>query len=282
MLGKLRRAKANPAPYVHKWLRVLTRKDQLPLSWRLWLGQRVGTRTASRFRSLYVVTYGRSGSTLTTSYLSHLPGIDLKGENYLFPLPGYEAEQRLVAARTKPYGHRDETTSPWYGAHKFDREVWRRDLLHAMLNQLYPQQLIPPTIGFKEIRWDRGQVFEEFDAVLQWLTSLRAPGGVVFLKRDLNAVMKSAWWAEKTADEQRENRQRLTELEAKMDAYQTTHPGEAITITYEAFTSGPEEAARLCAWLGLPFDESVWRATLDAKHSYQPGDRKDSTAETSN
>lgn len=274
MLGKLKRAKADPARYVHKWACILLRRSRLPLWLREWLGERVpGNEGASRFRSLYVVTYGRTGSTLTTSYLSHLPGIDLKGENFLFLLPAYEAEKRLMAARTKPYGNRDKTTSPWYGTHKFNLETFRRDTLSLLLNQLYPLQLIPKTIGFKEIRWDRGQVFDEFNEVLDWLTELRAPGGVVFLTRNLDDVMQSAWWAERSEDQKTEDRQRLQELEAKMRAYQAAHPDKSIAITYEAFAKNSAEAKRLCDWLGVKFDESVWQSTLSQKHSYQPGDR---------
>ena len=271
MLGKLRRAIASPAPYAHKWLKVATGRKQLPLSWRKRLGDLLPpNRGISRFRSLYVVTYGRTGSTLLTSYLSHLPGIDLKGENFMFPLFGFEAEERITKARRKSYSGRESKTSPWYGAHQFNPLQWRVDQLDAMLNQLYPQQLIPKTIGFKEIRWEREFAFDRFEESLDWLLSLRSPGGAVLLTRDLDQVMNSAWWATMAPAEQAEARARLAELDQKIGEFAAAHPERAIHITYESFTSTPAEASRLCTWLGVAFDERLWREVLDRRHSYQP------------
>lgn len=222
----------------------------------------------SRFRSVYVVTYGRSGSTLLTGYLSHLPGFDIKGENFLFPLPLADAEERLVKAAKLPYGDRDTQASPWYGSHQFNPAQWKRDVRRALLNQLYPYRPIPKTIGFKEIRWWYGIEGAEFDAKLRWLTSVRRPGGIVFLTRDLDRTMAGAWWANHSDAERAEARAGLEAFERNAHAYATTHPDHSIHITYEDFCRDSQEAQRLCTMLGVRFRQSVYEQTLGARYSY--------------
>ena len=235
---------------------------------RMWLGDLLPVAGASRMKSLYVVTYGRSGSTLLTGYLSKLPGIDLKGENYLFPLPLAEAESRLADAVALKYGGRHRSSSPWYGSHLFNLERWRRDIRRAMLNQLYPRQPIPKTIGFKEIRWWYRLSEDDFESKLQWLISIRPPGGIVFLTRNLDKTMAGAWWATQSAEQRAHSRAGLERFEGLVRQYAAAHPEHSVHVTYEDFTTSPESARRICEMLGTPFDERVWNSTLGERYSY--------------
>ena len=196
----------------------------------------------SRFRSVYVVTYGRSGSTLVTGYLTHLPGFDIKGENYLFPLPLAEAERRLTDAARLKYSGREKSSSPWYGSHMFNLPQWRRDVRRAVLNQLYPMQAIPKTIGFKEIRWWYRLDEEDHARQLQWLTSIRKPGAVIFLTRDLEKTMAGAWWAKQSEAERTASRDGLERFEGWVRAYAAANPDHSIHLTYEQFCADSAEA----------------------------------------
>ncbi len=228
----------------------------------------------SRMRSVYVVTYGRSGSTLLTKYLTKLPGCDLKGENYLFPLPAMEAEQKLRDSRQKPYGGRENPESPWYGSHQFTPKRWRRDIADAMLNQLYPSRPIPKTIGFKEIRWYSYVNPEKFDDTLDWLRSLYAPGAVIFLFRNLDNVMKSGWWAEMPAEKQASDRAKLERFEARARAYAAAHPESSVVVTYEDFIADAAAPQAICNLLGIRFNESTWRDVLSQKLEHMHGKKK--------
>ena len=237
-----------------------------PLWLRKFLGKLLPPYSGySRMRSVYVVTYGRSGSTLLTRYLTNLPGCDLKGENYLFPLPAMEAEQKLRDSRQKPYKGRENPESPWYGSHQFTPKRWRRDIADAMLNQLYPSRPIPKTIGFKEIRWYSYVKPEQFDETLEWLCSLHAPGAIIFLFRDLDNVMKSGWWAEMDPEKKARDRAKLERFEVHARAYAETHPESSIVVTYEDFISTSAAPQALCDLLGVHFKESVWQAVLSQK-----------------
>lgn len=242
----------------------------MPLSVRKFLGRVLPPYSGtSKMRSVYVVTYGRSGSTLLTGYLTKLPGFDLKGENYLFPLPLMEAERRMYESRTKKYGGREQPTHPWYGTHQFSRPRFRRDALNLMLNQLYPSRPIPKTIGFKEIRWYYMIKPEDFTTTLDWLRGLRAPGAVIFLFRNLDNVLTSAWWGEMTEEKRAESRVALEAFEARSREYAAAHPEHSTVVTYEEFISSPDAGKRICDVLGVPFKESVWKAVLSEDYSYK-------------
>ena len=225
-------------------------------------------RGTSRFRSVYVVTYGRSGSTLLTGYLSHLPGFDIKGENYLFPLPLAEAEERLAAAARLPYQGREKQASPWYGSQAFSTVQWKRDVRRAVLNQLYPFKPIPKTIGFKEIRWWYRTTEEDFETKLAWITSIRKPGAIVFLTRNLDDTMAGAWWVKLSDEERVEQRAALEKFQGMAADYAHAHPDHSILVTYEDFCADSSEAKRLCAMLGVRFREDVYRKTMGERYSY--------------
>lgn len=224
----------------------------------------------SRFRSLYVVTYGRSGSTLLTGWLSMLPGVLLRGENFLFPLPLAEADERMREFSDLRFRGTEKTTSAWYGLELSSYARWRRDIRRAVLNQLYPRQPFPRTLGFKEIRWWSRVPPDRFEATLDWLTSLFPPGGVVVLTRNLDDVMASAWWAELQGEERAHQRTQLEAFEQRALAYVRNHPDHACAITYEDFTTDAGCAKSLTEFLGVPWNEKVWRNALSQPFSYKP------------
>ena len=64
----------------------------------------------------FVVTYGRSGSTLLMGVLNSIPGYCLRGENYGTFIHTYRAFGALRASKTKFGATALESTSPLYGA----------------------------------------------------------------------------------------------------------------------------------------------------------------------
>jgi hypothetical protein len=222
----------------------------------------------SKFRSLYVVTYGRSGSTLVNGYLSHLPGVDLKGENYLFPLPLADAESRLSEALALGYTGRELPASPWYGSHQFSTVQWRRDIRRALLNQLYPFSPIPKTVGFKEIRWWYRLEAADFEQKLAWLISVRQPGAIVFLTRNLDKTMAGAWWAKQSDEERAKSRAGLENFEVLALAYAAAHPDHSVHITYEDFCADSAAAKRINKLLGVKFREDLYQHALGERYSY--------------
>lgn len=264
---------------VLRWLRQSIKLNlALPLWFRRIVGALLPPYRHSRFRSLYVLTYGRSGSTLLTGYLSMLPGIDLRGENYLYMLPFAESDERIWQLSKLRYSDRHKTSSPWYGSQQSSYPRYRRHLRKLLLDQLYPLRPIPKTVGFKEIRWWYRLSPERFERDLNWLLDLFPRGGVVLLTRDLEKVFAGAWWAEMSDAERSNAEVQLRQFEQLAKEYVAKYPERGFHVTYEGFTADQEMARGLTEFLGLPFRERVWRKALGTRFSY-PSQRPQ-TAET--
>lgn len=254
---------------VLRWARTVIKVNvALPLWLRRLAGRLLPPYRHSKFRSLYVLTYGRSGSTLLTGYLSMLPGIDLRGENYLYMLPFAQSDERMLALSQLRYADRHKTSSPWYGSQQSSYPRYRRQLRKLLLDQLYPLRPIPKTLGFKEIRWWYRLSPDRFEQDLTWLLDLFPRGGVVVLTRDLEKVFSGAWWAEMSDDERRNAQAQLQQFETLAKEYVANFPDRAIHVTYEGFTSDPGMARELTEFLGLGFRERIWRKALGTRFSY--------------
>lgn len=226
----------------------------------------------SQFRSVYVATYGRSGSTLLMRWLSTLPGFSIKGENKLFMLPALDCEPLLESAMqfNSRAGIRwlgDGPKNPWCGVSGLSVNRWRRDFVNALLNQLYPRDLIPYTIGFKEIRWHELPE-ESRGRRMDWIKSLRPPGAVIFLFRDLGDVMNSGWWQSMPSESRMAAIQDLKKFEAWAQNYCNANKESTFIIRYEEFVSNRTVVAQLCNFLGVPFSEVDWRFVLSEPLSH--------------
>jgi hypothetical protein len=123
--------------------------------------------SASDPRYVFVVTYGRSGSTLTQGMLNALPRTLVRGENNLFLLPIFRSWSGLRVFQAKfAGGGNPKTTSAFYGLHELDMAGFA-----AGVGELVRVQLLgstPPEdvdrLGFKEVLWHRikPREWEEF------------------------------------------------------------------------------------------------------------------------
>ncbi len=103
---------------------------------------------------VFVMTYGRSGSTLLMGILNSIPGWLLRGENrhamrhlYEFHRSGLAERARVDPARAS------QPTHPWFGIEAFPEDVSLqhiRALAEATLLRPEPDTRVT---GYKEIRW---------------------------------------------------------------------------------------------------------------------------------
>ena len=85
-------------------------------------------------KSVFIVTWGRTGSTLLNKILNSTPGVDIRGENNNTLWYIFKAWQR--AKYMKGYcGPKSHTTSgPWYGAPKVNPDDFAKSLVSAFIN----------------------------------------------------------------------------------------------------------------------------------------------------
>ncbi|REG26868.1 sulfotransferase (plasmid) [Paracoccus versutus] len=160
---------------------------------------------------VFLVTYGRSGSTLMTNYLNSFPGYCIRGENnnVLHHLCAAvrsldnvnftfrrQANLKPLNERRPEMQHIMETPKdPWYGAELVDPGNFAK----AIFNDFVREILSPPpetrVSGFKEIRWVNNM--EQLEYNINLLSRYFPNARFVFQTRDAGAISRSGWWKQR-------------------------------------------------------------------------------------
>ena len=223
-------------------------------------GDLAGGRDRADLRYLFVVTYGRSGSTLLQGILSSAPGVMVRGENggllqHLFDFHTTAAGHRDRLARSVPL----PPEHPWWGIDGYRDETAFRGFRTLMLETVLRPEPDTTVIGFKEIDWPTGQMAE----LLAFVQAVFPSARFVLNTRDLEHVAQSKWWAR--------NPNALQELQAMEQEYvDALEPlaDAAYRVHYDDYVNDPTVLRGLFEWLGLDFDEDRVRAVMAVPHSY--------------
>jgi len=214
-------------------------------------------------RHVFIVTFGRSGSTLLMGYLNKLPGVCIRGENKgaLIPLwRHYRDVQGIADARGR--GPAELPTHPWYGMNALDVAAVRRDLAAYITRHF----CLPPEgahiVGFKEIRYTPEWI-DDLDDFLAFLFELFGGARLVFHVRSPVEAARSGWWAKVPGAEYR-----LAAVRERFAASRFANDPRVIHTEYERFIADPGEAVRLAEFLGVPPQVDAWVSALAERHSY--------------
>lgn len=217
-----------------------------------------------KFKSILVVTYGRSGSTLLQDVLNALPNVLIRGENHDFCWGLYLAWKSL--AQTKAEFGVDATrtpTSAWFGAAELDPEGFltqARVLLRTQLGITEGQDDV--CWGFKEIRYINH--LEHLQAFLDFLSRLLPDVAIVFNTRAHDAVCDSAFWKKQ---DPAALRKRLQQADRIFLEYAERHE-HAFVVRYERMILGMQGLAPLFEFLGGQPDPEKLHSVLRQRHSY--------------
>jgi hypothetical protein len=208
---------------------------------------------------LFVVTYGRSGSTLLMGLLNTLPGYLIRGENRdaLHHLFLFDQTMRAESARG-PKRKLREPTHPFFGIAGYPREKAVRQLRRIATETVMRPREGTRVTGFKEIRWYH-QDLEEYVA---WLREVFPGARFLVNTRNHDDVLKSKWWAEGE-----DKSGHLAAVEQRVLDLADTLGDAAYRVHYDEYVADPTVLRGMFAWLGEEFDEATVRATMAVKHS---------------
>jgi hypothetical protein len=190
---------------------------------------------------VFVVTYGRSGSTLVQGLLNTLPHTLVRGENNFYILPLFRA-QALARGFQRKYAKADTgPSSAFYGLHEIDLAAFERSAHQLMVSELLgeadPQQV--RRLGFKEVLWHRigpketAGFFDFFEAVF--------PGArYVLNQRNHEQVLGSGFWQRQDEDEAR---QALIRVEEIQQFLREARPDRVYDTRYEVITGDDPTAS---------------------------------------
>jgi len=208
---------------------------------------------------LFVVTYGRSGSTLLMGLLNSIPGYLIRGENWdaLHHLFGFHRTLEEGSRKWDPARLR-QRTHPFYGAGDFPVRKSLAGIRALALDTVLRPKPDTRVTGFKEIRWYHDDV-EEYVA---WLRRVFPGARFVVNTRDHDEVRRSGWWAKRPEDAAA-----LPAIEARILALSAALGDAAYRVHYNDYVADPGVLRGLFDWLGEPYDEAAVRAVLETRHS---------------
>ena len=208
----------------------------------------------------FIVTYGRSGSTLLLGVLDSTPGWLIRGEN---AGAVYQLYRHFKEITDRPQSRRrDEpfdSTHPWFGLDQYPRKLALaeiRQLIHDTLLRPEPDTRVT---GFKEIRWQQPDLVD----YLRFLQRLFPQAKFVFNTRNHDDVVQSKWWTKgenPLAEVARIEHLQSAAADALGDA--------AYRVHYDDYVRDPAVLRGLFDWLEEEFDEDRVRSVMAIQHSY--------------
>ncbi len=220
---------------------------------------------AGGHRYLFIVTYGRTGSTLLQKLLGSLPGHYIAGENHDCLHGTFEAWRNAVILKDKyGWGH-ESLDHPWHGSDVADPDGYARAMVAAFVANILKPPRGSKVVGFKEIRY----LTADLRAYLLFIDRFLAPATFVINTRSVDAVAQSAWW--KDADKAKLAAD-VARFEAITDALVAEFPDRFVKIDYARWTQDPEALRPVFTMIGAPFDAGTIAATLAVRLEHMRGE----------
>lgn len=209
---------------------------------------------------LFIVSYGRSGSTLLQGILCSAPGVLIRGENRDAFHRLFHYQKMLKSLHTRfadrpPAG----VKNPWYGI-----EEWSEEESLAGLRALAVQTILHPksdtrVLGFKEIRWWYG----DWRPYLDFMQELFPGARFVINSRNVANAAKSSWWANRP-----DAAEHLREYDSRIPEMMQILGDAAYRVHFDDYIADPGVLAGLYEWMGEPFDRAAIDAVINVRHSF--------------
>jgi len=222
-----------------------------------------------KFDRVFVVTYGRSGSTLLQGLLNAIPGYRIYGENagFLFKLQeSYEALLFAHSHLAKPQN--DNESQPWFGSSRYNKEFVTHEFrcfVDRMLFHLHADRT-QRVYGFKEIRFNEIE-HEKIEKYITFVRTLYPEAAVIFNTRNIEDVLKSGWWRTNYWDGLSKQ---LSDFHDFGIEFSRRNPDYAIHVSYDdLIVRDRKEVGRLLDFLGESLGGNELDRVFRGSHSYE-------------
>jgi hypothetical protein len=204
----------------------------------------------------FIVTYGRSGSTLLQNLLNTIPGYQIRGENNNALL---HLAQSVHAVRTQEQllnrrktGQPTEPTDPWFGGELVFPEEYGKALADAFIQTVLKPGPGVRVAGFKEIRFHTEPQY--FWIYLNFIFENFPNVRFVFNTRQHQDVAQSGWWADQEPVEVILTLQRAEKLFIE---YQKSFPERCHRVHYDDYVADPQTLRPLFSFLDEEWDAKM-------------------------
>jgi len=188
------------------------------------------------YRYVFVVTYGRSGSTLVQGLLNTLPRTLVRGENGFYVLHLFRAWASVRKFRSVHRRHKPRVShSAFYGLNEVTPasfvESTRGLVTGHLLGSVPPKQV--DVLGFKEVLWHRVRPTET-EGFFDFLDSAFPGCRFVLNERDHEKVVGSGFWQGQDQDQVLAAIRRVEEIQGFL---RSTRKERTLDLRYELLTS---------------------------------------------
>lgn len=204
-------------------------------------------------RFVFIMTYGRSGSTLLQKILNSSDGVCIRGENmdvFLHLAKSwaiFDTNTEMQKLRLSKTVHNDD--NPWYGMHLTDGARYGQSLADLFVREV----LCPPEgtriSGFKEIRWHNEP--EWFEMRMEFIKRFFPGAKFIINTRNHEGVAASGWWKNSSRDQVFA---KLQESEKLLMDWMHRHQDICSHVHYDDYTQNIELLRPAHDLLGLKFD----------------------------
>lgn len=215
---------------------------------------------------LFVVSYGRSGTTVLQGLLNTIPGYLIRGENRaaLHSLAAFHRalvteKHTQIQVAQEGRGLPIMPDSAWYGIDMYAEDVAVDLLRHTVVSTLLRPTPDTRVVGFKEIRWWQ----DDWEGYWDFLEALFPGLRVIINTRNRDDVASSSWWTE-----HEDPLGMLARYEERLGRIEERLGDRAYRMHYDEWVADPEVLRGMYAWLGEEYDPAVVEAVLAVKHSH--------------
>lgn len=208
---------------------------------------------------IFVVTYGRSGSTLLMGLLNSIPGYCLRGENagVLYDLFQYQTKVTTSAAANatpEPMAG----THPWFGIDEYPQDVALARMRQLVIDSLLRPEPDTRVSGFKEIRWWMAQPVEYLDFIDRVFPGCR----YILNTRNHEDVTQSSWYRKnpKAGED-------LVKIEERLKDTVGRRGDRGYHVHYDDYVKDRSVVQGLFEWLGEPYDADRVEQVFGTRHS---------------
>jgi hypothetical protein len=214
---------------------------------------------------VFVMTYGRSGSTLLQGILNSTPGVMIRGENRGITYRLFEYHQSAVkdASWIGDVGRRK--VNPFFGIRDYPAELALTRFRELILDTLLRPKPATTMVGFKEIRWYQDDLAD----YVEFLREVFPGARFIVNTRRLEDVAKSSWMAnrEDPLGDLQVIEKRILDVAAGLGPV-------AFHVRYDEYVEDPTRLRGLFDWLGLEFDEARVRTAMEFDYARMPDSPK--------
>ena len=216
-------------------------------------------------RSVIIITYGRTGSTLLVGLLNTADRTLIRGENGNFFYNLYKAYSALAQSKRRGGA---KPNHPFYGIDKADLTgfiAMCRQAVYKVLAVPRPWLSGPTTIGFKEVRYlQMGE--RDLLEYIDFMDMIFPDPVYVFLTRDHEKVASSGFY--KSKKNKRKLAEKLAACDRKFENIASRRTN-TFSIDYKDLKADSEPLRELFAFAGLAYHPDRIEKILKTDHSPQ-------------